>query len=73
MLRRPPTTITLTPVDIAIYEANCQRKQLEKQQQLGQPSSQSSNDSEKNEEKVLYQNKQSQKDRIMGAQRGQGN
>ncbi|KAF2799125.1 hypothetical protein K505DRAFT_78402 [Melanomma pulvis-pyrius CBS 109.77] len=70
MLRRAPTTITLTSVDVEQYEANRQRKMWEQQQQA---SSQSSDGSEKGNErdpndelKPFPQQQKSKKDRIMG-------
>jgi hypothetical protein len=41
MLRRAPTTITLTSADVEQYEHNRQRKHWERQQQQEQTSSQS--------------------------------
>jgi hypothetical protein len=41
MLRRAPTTITLTSADVEQYELNRQRKVWERQQQQEQASSQS--------------------------------
>jgi sensor domain CHASE-containing protein len=65
MLRRNPTTITLTQADLELYEANRQRKLWEKQQQ--QASSQSTESSEKAHEKE--QAAKSKKDRVLGDRR----
>ena len=72
MLRRAPTTITLTSADIEQYEANRQRKLWEQQQQ--QASSQSADGSEKGKDKdpndelkPFPQHQKSKKDRIMGS------
>lgn len=75
MLRRPPTTITLTSTDLELYEANRQRKLWEKQQQQQGQSSQSSNGStEKGKEReFIEKSRPTQKDRIMGGQSRQGN
>lgn len=75
MLRRAPTTITLTQADIEQYEANRQRKLQEKQQQQQQQqeeeqgaSIQSTNTSDQT---VVDQPPvKSKKDRIMGSGRG---
>lgn len=74
MLRRTPTTITLTTADIEQYEANRQRKLWEAQQ--AQASSQSSTvDSDKGKEKdpndelKPFPKEKSKKDRIMGTGR----
>ncbi|KAF2707757.1 hypothetical protein K504DRAFT_458243 [Pleomassaria siparia CBS 279.74] len=69
MLRRAPTTITLTSTDVEQYEANRARKLWEQQQQ--QSSSQSSDASEKGRDpnddlKPFPQQQKSRKDRIMG-------
>jgi hypothetical protein len=75
MLRRAPTTITLTSADLEMYEANRQRKNWEKkvqqqQQQQQQEGSQSDSSSEKAHERENA--KPTQKDRILGGRR-QGN
>ncbi len=73
MLRRAPTTITLTTADIEQYEANRQRKLWEKQQlqeqqmQQQAASSQSTDNSSRAKEPT-----RSTKDRIMGVS-GRGN
>ena len=70
MLRRAPTTITLTQADIEQYEANRKRK-LEQQQQEQQEqvaSAQSSNTTDKT--MVEQAPLKSKKDRIMGSGRG---
>ncbi|KAH9879189.1 hypothetical protein J1614_002627 [Plenodomus biglobosus] len=76
MLRRAPTTITLTQADIEQYEANRQRKLQEKKQQQQQQqqeeeqgaSIQSTNASDQT---VVDQPPvKSKKDRIMGSGRG---
>lgn len=78
MLRRAPTTITLTSADIELYEARRQRKLWEQQQQQQQQqanSSQSTENSENIQEKdfkVVPQTQKSKTDRIMGTG-GQGN
>ncbi|KAF2682508.1 hypothetical protein K458DRAFT_419921 [Lentithecium fluviatile CBS 122367] len=68
MLRRAPTTITLTSADLEIYEANRQRKNWEKQHQHQDPQS----DTSAVKVQMRENNKPSQKDRILGGQR-QGN
>lgn len=69
MLRRAPTTITLTSSDLELYEANRQRKTWEKQQQqqLKQQGLQSDSSSDKATDQ--RDTKLTQKDRIMGGQR----
>lgn len=74
MLRRAPTTITLTQADIEQYEANRQRKLWERQQQQQQQqqqaaSAQSTDSSAKTKDQPVPT--KSKKDRIMGG--GQGN
>jgi hypothetical protein len=73
MLRRPATTISLTQADIEEYDANRARKIWEAQQaQKQQPSSQSSDVTDKAKEQPQQVPMKSKKDRIMGAggQRG---
>lgn len=74
MLRRAPTTITLTAADLEAYEAARQRKLWEKQQQQN-GDFQSSSGSDKGSGSIANeQGKLSQKDRILGGQgRRQGN
>ncbi|PVI08182.1 hypothetical protein DM02DRAFT_155306 [Periconia macrospinosa] len=67
MLRRPATTIHLSAADLELYEANRQRKNWEKQQQLGEASPSTNDGSEKDK----APKKPTQKDRIMGGG-GQG-
>ncbi|KAF2468187.1 uncharacterized protein BDR25DRAFT_232635 [Lindgomyces ingoldianus] len=72
MLRRAPTTITLTAADVEQFEANRQRKLWEKQQAQQQVSSPSATSSQNVKEKKskngvnLSANGKSKKDRIMG-------
>lgn len=63
MLRRAPTTITLTQADIEQYEANRQRKIWEQQQQAA--AAQATISSSKAKEQSGPQQK-TRKDRIMG-------
>lgn len=69
MLRRAPTTISLTAADLETYEANRQRKLWEKQQQQQNGDSQSSSGSDmaSNEREPMGQRGTSQQDRILGA------
>ncbi|KAF2253344.1 hypothetical protein BU26DRAFT_418825 [Trematosphaeria pertusa] len=76
MLRRKPTTITLTSADLELYEANRQRKLWEKQQQQRQ-ASQSTEGSDEGKAQATngaaVPQQKSQKDRIMGGQPVPGN
>ena len=67
MLRRAPTTISLTQADIEQWEANRQRKIYEAQKQKLEAEVQSTADAKSKEPK-----QRSKKDRIMGGT-GQGN
>lgn len=72
MLRRAPTTITITSADLEIYEANRQRKNYEKkvqQQQQQQQDSATQSDSSSEKEHEHENAKPTQKDRILGEQR----
>jgi hypothetical protein len=75
MLRRPATTIQLTPADIEQYEANRQRKLWEQQQAQAQKqvSSQSTETSENTKDRSQAVPTKSKKDRIMGGGTGRGN
>jgi hypothetical protein len=75
MLRRPATTIQLTQDDINKYEDNRQRKLYEQQQAHAQRqvSSQSTETSENNKERIPAVPMKSKKDRIMGGASGRGN
>jgi hypothetical protein len=67
MLRRAPTTITLTSTDVEQYESNRARKLWEQQQQ--QQAASSTDGSENGKQDALEQSSQrqkSRKDRIMG-------
>ncbi|ORY08851.1 hypothetical protein BCR34DRAFT_387644 [Clohesyomyces aquaticus] len=72
MLRRQPTTITLTSADVELFEANRRRKLWEKQQAQQQTSSPSTADSQLGKDKNSNNSTQpaingkSKKDRIMG-------
>ncbi|KAF2186908.1 hypothetical protein K469DRAFT_571417 [Zopfia rhizophila CBS 207.26] len=68
MLRRAPTTITLTGADVESYEANRQRKLWEKEQADSQltAASEKSIMKEPNVEAKSLPKEKSKKDRIMG-------
>jgi hypothetical protein len=67
MLRRAPTTITLTSTDVEQYESNRDRKIWEQQQQQQAASSTEGSESGKHDELTQDpQPQKSRKDRIMG-------
>jgi hypothetical protein len=74
MLRRTPTTITLTTADIEQYEANRQRKLWEAQQAQASPQSSTvgsdkGKEKDPNDELKPFPKEKSKKDRIMGSGR----
>jgi hypothetical protein len=66
MLRRAPTTITLTSTDVEQYESNRARKIWEQQQQQAASSTDGSENGKHDELKQDPQPQKSRKDRIMG-------